>query len=73
MAFSVAIKRKRTGGRVSLAAIVKNERAGSVGRVVGAGGVEQKRRYTNSRIVVCVVEVKRSSTNSGIVTAGSQS
>jgi len=56
-------------GSVFLGGIVKNKRAYSIGRVVDASSVEQKRRYTNRRIVVCGVEVKRSSTNSSIETS----
>ena len=67
LAFSIAIKGKSASGSISLAAIVGNEGGHAVGRIVGSGRVEQKRRYTNSRIVVCVVEVKRSSANSRIV------
>ena len=42
----------------------------SSGRVVRAGGVEQKRCSTGGRIVVSGVEVKRSSAKSSIETAG---
>ena len=42
-----------------------------MGRIVRSGRVEQKRRHANGRIVVCVVQVKFSSTDSGIIAAAS--
>src|SRR5207247_8700017 len=69
LAFSVAVHVERSGGRVSLAAIVKNKCAYTICRVVGAGGVEQKGCHANGRIIVCGVKVKRSSAYSGIEAA----
>jgi hypothetical protein len=46
-----------------------NKRIYSIGCVVRAGGVEQKRCSAGGRIIIASVEVKRSSANSGVVKA----
>lgn len=52
---------------ISIAGIVENKRACSVCCVADAGSVEQKRRYTDSRIVICGIKVKRFSADSAVL------
>jgi len=52
-----------------MAFCVTQERERSVGRVELTDGIEQKRCGTRGSIVVCGVEVKRSSANGGVETA----
>ena len=69
-AFCVAKECERSVSRVGPACVVKYKRVSSNGRVFGAGRVEQKRRGTDCRIGICVVEGQHSTANSGVEAAG---
>src|SRR5215211_2570411 len=67
---NVCKERAITDSRVLATVVVVQEGERSIGRVEGAGGVEEKRYSASGRILISGVEHKRSSANTRIKAAG---